>query len=271
MRCDDVENDLLTFTDHHRIEKGAHGLGVVAAGATRNHERVRGVSIGRTQGQPRYIKHGEHIGVELLVGQAEADNVELVYWMARLEAIKRDAVAPHCCLKVRPRAVGALSEHLRALVDQIVQNGEAEVTASQFVDVGKAECDPGAQGRVVPRLDNAVELAAGVAGGLLDLMEHPVEGARDFFGRLQVHGNSFVCAGRVRRVGFEPTCRVESIAYSVVGSRELGVGELRTATRRRREERRNAEKRKATLLYLAVAVLRVSLRLRAFASWEGLS
>jgi hypothetical protein len=82
-------------------------------------------------------------------------------------------------LEVGRGAVGALGKQIGATVDQIVEDHQPQIAAAQFVKIGKAEGDFCADGGVGPILDDGVEFAAGVAGGLFHLVQHAVERARN--------------------------------------------------------------------------------------------
>ena len=163
---DDLEDHLFAFADDHCVEKGAHRLRVVAAGAAGDYKRVGAVAVGGAQGKLRQVEHGEDVGIELLVGEREGEDVEPADRMARLQTEEGDAVAAHDLFEVTPRAVDAFGHEVVSLVDQVVQDHEPEVGAAELVDVGKGEGHLAADGGVVPVFGDAVELAAGVAGGL---------------------------------------------------------------------------------------------------------
>ena len=111
-----------------------------------------GAAIGRAQRQAGQIEHVEDVGVELLVGQAEADHVEVGQSMAGFEAIERHIGRAQFCLHVDPWRVDSLGQHVRPLVDQIVQDGKPQVAHAEVVDVGKGQRDP--VGGRVPILDD---------------------------------------------------------------------------------------------------------------------
>ena len=82
--------------------------------------------------------------------------------------------------EVGPGAVVALGEQVGPFVDQVVEDHEAQVAAAEFVDIGE-QARPGADGWAGPVFGDTVEFAAGVAGGLLDSMQH-VSSCADLFG-----------------------------------------------------------------------------------------
>ena len=138
---------------------------------------VGGVAVFGAQGKAGEVEHGEDVGVELLVGEREGEDVEPADRVAGFEAEEGDGVALHHLLEVAPGAVDALGEQVVALVDEVVEDHEAEVGATELVDIGEGEGDLAADGRIVPVLGDAVELAAGVAGGLGHFVEDAVKGA----------------------------------------------------------------------------------------------
>ncbi len=179
---DHVEDGLFALADDHSVEEGAHRFRVIAARAAGDDQRVGDAAVGGAQGDASQVEHGEHVGVELLVRQAEADDVEGGQRMARLQAVEGNVLAAHSGLEVGPGAVDALGEQVGPFVDQVVEDHEAQVAAAEFVDIGESKRDLGADGWAGPVFGDTVEFAAGVAGGLLDSMQHAVEAACDLFG-----------------------------------------------------------------------------------------
>lgn len=175
MHVDDLEDHLFAFADDHGVEECAHRLRVVTAGAAGDHERVGSVAVGGAQGEPGQVEHSQDVGVELLVGKREGEYVELADRVAGLQAEEGDAVPAHHRLEVAPGAVNALGEQVVALVDQVVEHHQAQVGAAELVNVGEGERRLAADGGIVPRLGNAVELAAGVAGGLRHFVQDAVK------------------------------------------------------------------------------------------------
>ena len=177
VHIDDLEDHFFAFADDHGVEEGAHGLRVVAAGAAGDDERVGGVAVFGAQGKAGQVEHGEDVGVELLVGEREGEDVEPVDRVAGFQTEEGDAVAAHHRLEVAPGAVDTLGEQVVVSVDEVVEDHEAEVGATELVDIGEGEGDLAADGGVFPVLWDAVELAAGVAGGLGHFVEDAVKGA----------------------------------------------------------------------------------------------
>ena len=81
----------------------------------------------------------------------------------RLQAEQRQAARSQLLLHVRPGREDALRQHVRLLIEDVVEDGEPEVRHADVVDVGVGEGQ--AQRRGVPVLDDGVPLAAGIAGG----------------------------------------------------------------------------------------------------------
>ncbi len=179
---DDLEDDFFAFADDHGVEEGAHRFRVVAARAAGDDQRVLGAAVGGAQGEAAKVEHRQHVGIELLVGQAEADDVEVRQWVAGFQPIERDAVAAQVEFKVGPGAEDAFRQQVGAAVDAVIEHLQAEVAAAQLIDVGECQRHLGADAGICPVLGDRVEFAAGVACRLFDLVQHPVEGARDLFG-----------------------------------------------------------------------------------------
>jgi hypothetical protein len=85
----------------------------------------------------------------------------------------RDPVLPHQLLEVGPDGVGALGEHVRALVEHLVQDLDALVGQADLVRVRVHEHP--AHGRPVPGLDHRTEFAADVLDRLADQRQQAFE------------------------------------------------------------------------------------------------
>ena len=66
----DLDDRLFAFADEERVEEGVHRLRVEAGGAAREDQRHVIVPVGCAQRDAGQIERGQHVGVELLVGQA---------------------------------------------------------------------------------------------------------------------------------------------------------------------------------------------------------
>ena len=137
---DDLDDRLFALTHEERVEEGVHRLRVHAGGAAGKHQRlVR--PVGREERDAGQVERRQDVGVELLVGQGEAEHVELGQRVARLERVERQALALHRVEHVDPRRVRAFGEHVGLLIDDVVEDREAEVGHAEVVDVGEDERD----------------------------------------------------------------------------------------------------------------------------------
>jgi hypothetical protein len=96
----------------------------------------------------------------------------------------RQVVLAHQLLQVRPDAVGALSEHVVALVEHLVQDLDALVRHPDLVGVRVHQRPPHRDG--LPVLDDRVELAAYILDGLFDQRKQRLE-----FGIHRAHGHRY--------------------------------------------------------------------------------
>ncbi len=79
---------------------------------------------------------------------------------------------------IGPGGIGALSQHIRALVEQLVQDRQSQVGHAQVVQVGEDQGD--FRGDVVPVFDHLVDLAAGIASRFLHFKQGTLEESFDF-------------------------------------------------------------------------------------------
>ena len=144
IRRDYFENDFFSLPDHHGVEERAHGFGVVTGRAAGDHQWVGSAAVAGAQGNAGQVEHGKHVGVELLVGQGEAENVKGCQRVACLQPKERDAIAPQVMLEIRPGTKDALSQEFGPLIDQRIEHLQPQIAASQFVNIWKRQGDFGA-------------------------------------------------------------------------------------------------------------------------------
>ena len=115
---------------------------------------------------PPRSSHGEHVRVRELELQREADDVEVLERARGLERHEREVPRAELLLHVDPRRVGTLGERARIVVEDLVEDLEAEVAHPDVVDVGERE----AHARIgsVPVLADGAVLTAEVASRLVD-------------------------------------------------------------------------------------------------------
>src|SRR3954467_914388 len=109
-----------------------------------------GIAVSGAQRKATKVEHREHIGIELLIRQAEADDVEVTERVARLQAIEWNAIAAQVEFKVRPGAEYAFREQVGAAVDAVVEHLQTEIAAAKLINVGKCQRYLGMDGRVLP-------------------------------------------------------------------------------------------------------------------------
>ena len=159
-------------------------------------QRIPGAALRREERNPAQIQDVERGGVEGLVRQGNPDNVEICQSVFALQRVERDAVFPQGGFHIRPGGEDALGEGIFTAVDDLVQDGDAQVGHAQVVQVGEDQRD--ADGGGIPVLDDLVEFAAGVAARFLNGGQDARQ-ARLNFGWCQ-HGGDFT----IRRQKIRP-------------------------------------------------------------------
>ena len=159
------DDRLLPIADDESVYKANDRLRVERRVAASDDERVPFVPLAGPQWESRQIKHLQQVGVELLVRQAEANDVKIGQGPLAFQAVKRDARLTHRRDHIHPRHVGSLGQHVRQCVEYVVEDRQPQVGHSQVIDIGEGQTD--ADGRGFPVLDNTVVLAADVAARLL--------------------------------------------------------------------------------------------------------
>ncbi len=74
---DDLVDDFLALADDKGIDEGVHRLGVHGGVSAGDDDRVPLVALRRPHRDARQVEHVERVGVERLVGQGKADQVEV--------------------------------------------------------------------------------------------------------------------------------------------------------------------------------------------------
>src|SRR5579875_3250139 len=163
---DDFADGLLAVAEQHAVEKRRQRLGVERARPPRDHQRVARPPRRRAQRHPPELEHGEQVRVGELVLEAEADHVEVREREPALERDERQSPRAQERLEVGPGRVDALGGHVRAAIQDLVEDLEAEVGLGDLVDLRERERKP--QRRALEVLADGTPLVAEVAPGLLD-------------------------------------------------------------------------------------------------------
>ncbi len=75
-RVDDIVNDFLALADHERVDEGMHRLGVHGGVSTGDDDGMGLITVLRADRDAGQVEDVEGVGVESLVGQGKADQVE---------------------------------------------------------------------------------------------------------------------------------------------------------------------------------------------------
>ena len=106
--------------------------------------------------------------------QRKADDVEVIKRGPALQAVQGQAVFPHLFLHVHPGREDAFAEGVFTLVDEVVEDLDAEVGHADFIGVRETERKVKVDRRRVFR--HTVQFAANVAAGFLDQRQDPLKG-----------------------------------------------------------------------------------------------
>ena len=118
------------------------------------------------------LEHRENVGVGQLELQRKADDVEVAERSRALERHQKLAVGQELALHVHPRRVTTLGERARVVVQDLVENPEAEMAHPDVVDVRERQAHA--------RRGRAPVLAAGAVFGtrVAARLFHPMEESR---------------------------------------------------------------------------------------------
>ena len=166
-----LRHGLLALADRDRIEERRVRFGVVGAGASAEHEqRTLGALVGM-QRNARQIERLKDVGRRELVGQRDADRIELRHRRAALDAEQRKPLAPHGVAERRRGEERPLGTQVGRGVDGVHEDAQRLVCLTELVGVGVDH----AEGEIGILLAHAAELVVEVARRPLGLREQRLE------------------------------------------------------------------------------------------------
>ena len=183
-----VHHDLFPVAEHEEVEKVRDGLRVAGAGAAAHDEVFKAVPVFREQRHAAEFEHVETGREGHLVLEREPDEVELRKRRPRLEREEGQTDLAHLFLHVEPGREDPLAVGVLPLVDEVVEDLDAEVGHADLIGVGETEREPHVDRRRV--FFDAVQFPADVAAGLLherqDLLESSVHSVSTSLGRKMI-------------------------------------------------------------------------------------
>ena len=133
----DLAHGLLAVAEHHEVEEGGDGLGVVGAVAAGADEQVVAAAVGGPDRAAGQVDHVEEVRVRQLGREVEGQDVEVGGRAVGVDREQGQVVGPRAQrLEVGPRRVGALGDGVGALVEDLVEDLEALVGQPDLVGVG---------------------------------------------------------------------------------------------------------------------------------------
>ena len=169
---------LLAVAEQDQVEERRERLGVRGRGAAGEHERRALFPLRGEKRDPAELEHREDVRRRQLVLQREADDVERRERRAALQRRQRQALRAQQPEHVAPGHERPLGGDAVEVVEQRVEDPEAEVGHPDFVEVGERERD--AQPDVLGGLDALIDFAAEIARRLLDPRQQSLQRRRQF-------------------------------------------------------------------------------------------
>ncbi len=160
-----LQDHFLPFADHESVDEGRHRFRIVGGVAAGDDQRLFFRSFRAMQWNSGQIEQVEGIGIKRLVGQRDSQNIEFGNRVLALECVQRKVSLAHGRFHVGPGQVSAFGEYVRLLVEDVIENGQAQVGHAQIVDIRKGQGH--ACGDYGPLFHDLIQLTAGVAAGLL--------------------------------------------------------------------------------------------------------
>ena len=166
-----LRQQLLPLTDEGQVDEVRYRLGVVHGGAPGDDQRGQTWPVLRPQKQAAEVQHVQHGRIGHLVAHGEADDIELSRRVPGLQGIEGNIISAQLLLHVRPGGEHPLAPHAGHLVEDSVEDAEAQVGHTDLVGVWEAEGEAGIHLALV--LHDRVIFPAGIPRGLL----HPGQDA----------------------------------------------------------------------------------------------
>ena len=132
---------LLAVADEEDIHEVGQRLGAVGQGIPADDDRIILAPVGRPQGDAREVQHGQHVRGEHLVGEREADDIEVADGGATLPAEQGNRFLAHDGLGVDLRTVGPVAGHAREAVEPVIEQLATQMADADRVGVRKHHRD----------------------------------------------------------------------------------------------------------------------------------
>ena len=165
-----LDDGLFALADDEEVEEVGHWLDVVDAWTAADDEWHVFTAVLRIERDAGEVEHVEHVRVDHLILQREADEVKGGDLRLRLEREERHLALAHLLLHVCPGRVDALRRDVLPAVEHFVKDGEAEVAHANLVDIRQGQ-RPGAVDRCMV-LDDGIPFAARIARWLQDRLQY---------------------------------------------------------------------------------------------------
>ena len=170
----DLDDRFLALAQQDGIETVGDRLGVEHAGTAGDDERVGFGAIRRGRRHAGKVEHVQEVCVCELVAEADAEDVESAKVTSGLQAPKRQSSRTQLSLKVDVWREATLGQPVGTIVEDFVQDPQAEVAHPDLVQVGVNEAPLQRDRR--PVLLDGIPLPSGVAAGLADAAERSLDG-----------------------------------------------------------------------------------------------
>ena len=126
---------LLALADVEDVEERRVWLGVVRARAAADDEQVVLAAVLRMQRDTCQVERLEHVRSHQLVGQRDADRIELGHGRAAFDGEQRQALGAHGVAELRRRQERALGHHAVHGVHHVHQDAQGLVCLPQLVGI----------------------------------------------------------------------------------------------------------------------------------------
>ena len=172
IEVDQTVIDHLSLSDVKHVEEGGNGLGIIGAGTAADDQRVRLRPVLRPERDPGKLQDLEDVGVAHFILDGDSQEIAFPDRPLGLQREQRDLPLPHDAVQVGPGREHPLAVHVLPPVEHTVQDLHAEMAHADLVHVRKTHGKT--DSHAVRVLDDGIDLAADIAGGLLNGKQQPV-------------------------------------------------------------------------------------------------
>ena len=158
-------HNFFAFTDDGKVKEVSQRFRIVNARTTYDNEGVVIFTVCSQDGNIAQVQHIQNISVGKFVLQGKTYNITFCQSFLGFQSTQGNVAFTHFSFHVNPRSINTFSLYTCGFVQKVVQNFEAQIAHTNFVNVGESQSD--GCFHFFCRFNNAAKLTASIAGRLL--------------------------------------------------------------------------------------------------------